>query len=404
MRTRDLLVGARLLFIFAHGALMVSASLATFGEDHPSWWDIFIPVWLGDVLCAGMIVSSWFASCPYIKLCLSEHQARFPTPMGFPGEEVNPSILTEILPDIVMAIFGLIFVALSLLAEYMLCEYLDLGERGEPRSLAPTGMVFIVVSLLATCRGVLMRGGSLFAIVGAAVLVTIIAWLCMDKEQVGFVDVGWVLVLPALASSVGLLASAAWRLRRCKKVLSPAEQWLRVAEQVVLAVVLLAMLALLLVLASGRGNRRRGHWSVAAAAGVTAGSGVCMVASLRGMMAVLESRLSPVYDRMVALGAAEPGFYERMRSLGASDPGDYSSDEHPRPVDTPVQRPMSPANPNASVASVGGSKAGPRVNVLLMPTPPPPGMLDQDRDLPPELLVDRQVSDPPAMTSPGVSQ
>ena len=31
---------------------------------------------LGDVLCAGMIVSSWFASCPYIKLCLSEHQAR----------------------------------------------------------------------------------------------------------------------------------------------------------------------------------------------------------------------------------------------------------------------------------------------------------------------------------------
>ena len=32
----------------------------------------FLPAWIGDAVCALLVILSWFASCPYIQLCLED--------------------------------------------------------------------------------------------------------------------------------------------------------------------------------------------------------------------------------------------------------------------------------------------------------------------------------------------
>mmetsp|Transcript_137173 Transcript_137173/g.382620 ORF Transcript_137173/g.382620 Transcript_137173/m.382620 type:complete len:333 (-) Transcript_137173:81-1079(-) len=300
LRTRHFLVAGRLAFVFSHGALVITVSAALGWEADPSWWLVFLPVWLGDSACLVLVVASWFASCPYIQLCLSERQARL-------GDN-NPSILTEILPDIVLAFLGLIFMAFALAAEIMLCRYLDRVQHGETNTIVPSTVVFIIVSLLATCRGICIKTNSaIFVFFGGGVLATSIAALCVAGGLFG--NHGWVLVLPWCFSAAGLFVDAACRLRWCKLVLSRQERLLHIAEQFVLLEVLAALFVVILKMVSSGScsegqHLRAGQCSGVAIAGIAAGCGVCTVALLWGRMALVESRTSSVRERVIAWKAA----------------------------------------------------------------------------------------------------
>ncbi|CAE7480154.1 unnamed protein product, partial [Symbiodinium necroappetens] len=136
-RTEHLLVAARLSFFFFHGLLIISASL---GFEEVSWWLIFTPAWLGDVVCLVLVILSWFGSCPYVQSCLQERQAR----LG----DTNPSILTDILPDIVMGILSLIYMLLALVAELLLCRYLsELSHGFDAVPVAPAMRLYLTEKL-----------------------------------------------------------------------------------------------------------------------------------------------------------------------------------------------------------------------------------------------------------------
>eukprot|EP00440_Ansanella_granifera_P049874 gb/GFBE01054052.1/.p1 GENE.gb/GFBE01054052.1/~~gb/GFBE01054052.1/.p1 ORF type:complete len:351 (+),score=43.87 gb/GFBE01054052.1/:1-1053(+) len=292
-RTQHLLVAARLAFAFSHGALVVMVSITLGWELGSSWWAVFTPAWLGDAICVVLIVLSWFGSCPYIQLCLQERQAR----LG----DTNPSILTEILPDIVMGILALVFMILALVAEILLCRYLDGLRSAEGPALAPVATFFMVVSVLTCCRGVcISTSGELFNCIGGGALATCVAALTVSGGPLG--QSGWVLVLPWVASVAGLQMATAKRIRRCRFVLCREELLLRVSEQAVLLFVLIGLLAIVFVLSPlGQGIPASGRRSRAGAAGIATGAGICVLASLRARMAIAESRHGAISERLMAL-------------------------------------------------------------------------------------------------------
>lgn len=304
LRTHQLLVASRLVFVFSHGVLLVLGSWhlsarggSRSGQSAPgaetSWWLVFLPVWLGDTICLCMVILSWFASCPYIRLCMAERQAR----LG----ETNPSILTELLPEIVMAVLGLIFMVMALTAEILLCRYFDLQQRGQDGTLVPSAVLFIVLALLACCRGVCIRtNGEMFLLLGAGMLATTVVALRVPGGLFGASS--WVLVLPALFSSAGFLLVAFARLRGFWEVFNRQERFLRIVEQAFAFVVLLSLGALALSLAKASSDRT----AVAAPAtafGSAVGFALCAIAVLRVQMAIAESRSTLVRDRITAWSA-----------------------------------------------------------------------------------------------------
>ncbi|CAJ1368458.1 unnamed protein product [Effrenium voratum] len=320
-RTRQLLLAARLAFFFSHGLLIVCASVALGWETNTSWWQIFSPAWLGDALCVVLVILSWFGSCPYIHLCLQERQARL-------GDN-NPSILTDILPDIFMGVLSLVYLILALVAEILLCRYLDelraqraartptacatarltgftgvesRGSRGSMPPMPPLGpsarpgfgQFLILVSLLTCCRGVcISTSGELFSCLGAGALGSSVLGLLLPDGP--FSTSAWVLFLPWLAAVLALELCSSLRLQRLRAVLCREEVILRMAEQVILFVVLLSLLAIIFEV-SAFVQLGAVH---AGAAGVTLGSGVCALALLRGRMAVTENRFGALSERLL---------------------------------------------------------------------------------------------------------
>jgi len=265
-----------------------------------SWWTVFLPAWLGDAICVILIILSWFGSCPYIQLCLHERQAR----LG----DTNPSILTEILPDIVMGILALVFMILALVAELLLCRYLNAVGSGEGLAppLAPCGIFFLLVSLLVCCRGVCIRtSGELFNFIGGGALATTVAALCLPDGPLG--KSGWVLLVPWIFSAAGLFGASLMRLRRCRHVLSREELLLRRVEQVLLLGVSIALLVLVLLLAPAPGLQGAESRSTSAGCGIFAGSGVCIVALLRSRMAIVEHRSGSIRERIMAFDIRQTG-------------------------------------------------------------------------------------------------
>lgn len=301
-RTHYLLVASRLVFVFAHGLLLVCGSLHLSAKSRhdphdadaaASWWLVFLPVWLGDSICLGLVISSWFASCPYIRLCLAERQAR----LG----EANPSILTELLPDIVMAVPGLIFMILALVAEILLCRYLDRKQNGEDGTLMPSMIIFILLASFACCRGICIRtDGEMFVILGAGILVTSVAALRVPGDMFG-AD-AWILVLPALFSAAGFLLAVFLRSRNRREVLNPQERFLRIAEQIFAAALVIALTALAVALAPTKALADPGA-ATAPALGTAVGGSLCIIAVLRVQMEIVESRSTLIRDRLTAWAA-----------------------------------------------------------------------------------------------------
>lgn len=282
-RTHNFLMAARFTFVCSHGVLMIMSSIKFGVEVNASWWTIFAPVWVGNASCAALVVASWFASCPYIQACLAERQARLGN---------NPSILTELLPELIIAFFTFLCIILVFVGELLLCTYLGKPDDGS-RKVA-SAVVLMIVSSLACCHGVLIRtNGDLFNFVGGGVLVTLVVLLAGAPS--------WVLVVPPAISTFGLLVLAVHRLYTCGVVLSREERLLRVAELCVLSVVLVALVALVLTLrlAAGGGEEPLHGSAAAAALGACAGAGICGVAALRTRMAIVESRQTPIRERLV---------------------------------------------------------------------------------------------------------
>jgi len=291
-RTHYLLIAARLVFVFSHGVLVITSSLSlregwqVQSKGDNSWWIIFLPVWLGNLLCCMLIIYSWFASCPYIQLCLTERQAR----LGYS----NPSILTDILPEIVMAILGLIFILLALVGEVLLCRYLNnLGRDGSRRigddSLVPAAVVLMIVAALGACHGVCIRtNGDYFNSLGFGALATFITALCVPGGLAG--SCSWVILIPSPIASLGLLIATIRGSRSCGDALSREERLLRNAEQFMLCIVLVTLVVLICLLASGADPYS------AAGVGAVAGAGICIIASLRACMVRAECRQTSARD------------------------------------------------------------------------------------------------------------
>lgn len=292
--THQLLVAAQLSFAFAHGVLLVSICVGVSRQSEPRWAELFLPAWIGNGLCSVLIIASWFGSCPYIKLCLKERQAR----LG----DANPSILTDILPEIVMSILGLFFVALSFTGEFMLCRCLS----GSCSSFLPCGTVFIIVAVLASCWGICVRSTELFNFLGVAFFVTFVLAVSVPGGLAG--SSAWLLTLPLLLSGAGLLANAMRKLHLSTRIFSREERLLRMIEQGVLGAILLALLGLGVALKLEGGlhveEADEGTlWSLVA--GGAAGVGVCVISLLRARMAIVEKRDRPVRERMVLLKAQQ---------------------------------------------------------------------------------------------------
>jgi len=280
-RTEQLLVAVKLLFAFSHGALVISASLALGWEHQIDWWKVFTPAWLGDAICMVFSVLSWFASVPYIKFCLSCHQARR-------GDD-NPSILTDILPSIFMGILSLLFMIFALVSEILLCSYLDRLENRQAPSLTPCVIILIITSLLACCRGILISTSSeVFAFLGSGAIAMALAALCVPGGPVG--QYSWVVILPWVFAALGLLIAYANRFRKTRHVCNREEVVLRAAEQLGLLGVLVSLIALVLIQAQmWESSFNRDPATAAGSAGVTSGTCICIVALLRTRMAILES-------------------------------------------------------------------------------------------------------------------
>lgn len=309
MRTRQSLFAAGIAFAFSHGLLAITIALAW--EADLSWWGIFVPVWLGDIFSAVFCILSWFASCPYVKLCLSERQARC--------GDTNPSILTDILPDIVWAVLGLLFVCLSFVGEVLLCRYLDHGQRGEQQDLWPSACVFLIMGFLACLRGILVStSGEPFFIFGLAVLITTASALMRPAA--------WVLMLPSSFAAAALIGSSSRRLRRYSCVLSREEQLVRLAEQVTLLVLAIALVGLTMALAvqgGGAGSNRVWH-AVSSICAVFAGTAVCSAAALRARMAMLEIRQGSVADRLLSWQSTQTLPPLRVPTSGGGDQRELS--------------------------------------------------------------------------------
>jgi len=283
--TRHLLLAARLTFFFSHGVLIILASGALGWQMTTSWWIIFTPAWLGDFLCLLLVVLSWFGSCPYIQLCLHERQARL-------GDS-NPSILTEILPDIFFGVLSLIYIIVTLVAEILLCRHLQhVWYSAEPMETPTACAVFLIlVALLTCCRGIcIYTSGEIFTLLGIGVLASSILGMCLPKS---LGDSAWVLFLPWILVVLGLQATLSYRLKKLRKILCREEVLLRVAEQVLISTVFVSLVVIVVELSPysiGGG---------AGSAGIVLGAGICCIAVLRGRMVMAEHRFGLLPDRML---------------------------------------------------------------------------------------------------------
>jgi len=282
---------ARLLFLGSHGVFVLVVSISLDSLSEASWWLLFVPVWAGDALCSVLIVASWFASCPYIKICLAARQPRL-------GIE-NPSILTDILPDIVLAVVGLIFLLLIFFGEYALCTYLDSAQRGKPRALLAAVVLLVIVSMLAICRGICLKHNSAhFIAVGAGLLMAVSAFVATRGEDVEPSSQA-LTALPAAACSVCFLSLSALRLCAIRHMLSREESLLRAAEVLVLAALVLAAVLFTFKV-------WRSQFAKAGTDGATAGILMCAIAALRWRMFCIELRRRPVHERLLMKPAAGP--------------------------------------------------------------------------------------------------
>ncbi|CAE7696863.1 WRAP73 [Symbiodinium sp. CCMP2456] len=291
LRTHLCCLSARLLFLLAHGLLVVSiaASLETIEAGHANWWLIFLPVWIGNAFCLLLLTFSWCASCPYIKRCLAERTPRLNN---------HPSILTEILPEIVLTIPGLTFVVLAICAEHSFCAYLMSVQQGQPQSTTSCAVLFSMIALLAVCQGALFRDNSvLWLSLGIGLFVSTIAFAVCEGDCPAPGKA--VVVMPFWLSVLFLLLASVWRMRSYAHVLQQDELMLLRVEAVLLALLALCLLSVL-------AKTWQAKLGQAEVDGCFTGAILCMLAFPRGQLCVWEAKRGQLVDRTFWQQAVTP--------------------------------------------------------------------------------------------------
>ena len=279
LRTHLCCLSARLLFLLAHGLLVVSiaASLETIEAGQANWWLIFLPAWIGNACCLLLLTFSWCASCPYIKRCLAERTPRLHN---------HPSILTEILPEIVLTIPGLTFVVLAICAEHSFCAYLMSVQQGQPQSTTGCAVLFSMLALLAVCQGALFRDNSvLWLSLGTGLLVSTIAFAVCEGDCSAPGKA--VVVMPFWLSVLCLFLASVWRMRSYAHVLQQDELILLRIEAVLLALLALCLLSVL-------AKAWQAKLGQAEVDGCFTGAILCMLAFPKGTALRLGGKARPV--------------------------------------------------------------------------------------------------------------
>lgn len=276
-------LSARLVFLVAHGltCFAASVSLQDIESGTANWWLIFLPIWIGCACCLVLLIVSWFASCKYIKLCLSERVVRI---------NDNPSILTEVLPDITTTIPGLIFLVLAFYSEFYLCEYLATSQAGEPSSLTSYMVLSTCVALLSICQGTLFTENSaLWISLGAGLLVSSLSFAASRGEQKSaFLQA--LIFLPFVLAVATLLTASIHRLKRYAAVLRREEQTFQKIEVALLGI-------LFICLASVAYKVFMDKLSEAAMEGCLVGIFLCLLAFPRARLCMWEAKHGHLADR-----------------------------------------------------------------------------------------------------------
>jgi hypothetical protein len=205
------------------------------------------------------------------------------------GSSLNPSLLTDILPDIVMSVFALIVILLALVGELLLCRYFVGVSRSPPsekESFVPSAIVFVLVSLLIGCHGVCFKTmGDYLLPLSCGAIATIVVTLCVPGHVSG--SCNWVILLPSPFGVLGILVATVRRqhARRSGSSLSREEHLLTSLEQCLLCAVLVALIVLICLLALETSS------GASALLGAMIGAGICMIAVGRARLARIAWRL-----------------------------------------------------------------------------------------------------------------
>merc|ERR1712039_1164576 len=171
----------------------------------------------------------------------------------------------------------------------------------------------------------------LFSFFGGAALFTFIAAL----SGPGGIDgpSRWVVALPALIAAVAMLVVDFRRLRGCSVVLQREERLLRIAEQCVLFLVIVALGGLVSLLALCKEDFEGivSHCtSTSGNSAAAAGVGICILALIRSRMALVECRLGGVDERMISWRVAAGSRYHGQN-------GEVNPSAGPAPPPLPVE-------------------------------------------------------------------
>jgi len=285
-RTHACCHAARLLFLFGHGAFVFAVACSLGELDQANWWLMFLPLWICHAFSCAFVVASWFVSCPYIRMCLNERRTRL-------GD--GPSIFTEVLPEIVLAIPGFLFLVVVLLGELALCTHLDSSQRGRPRRLPLAMGLLMLGAILAVCNGILVTANSpLFLSAGGGFLVAFVAYAATGGEDNVAPSVQALVPAPIALASIFLLGAGVQRLLQQRLALAFEEFILRVMEVVALGLFVLGVALLTADVA-------RGRLDDAAPAGHLMGLTLCTVAGIRARIYWWEVRRGPIHERMFLL-------------------------------------------------------------------------------------------------------
>lgn len=229
--TAGFVVGAQIVLIFTH-ALFFIFLMNNFnsGQGYISWIWIFWIAWCGDLLGIFLLVLSWFASCSYINTCVSENASRV-------GQDTNPSVLTDLLPEIVLSIGGFIYVLLILITEILLYKFVSSGFLV---SYTPFVLTAVMICLISVTYGVLVHhdNSQVFFVLGTDGLVTLLLSLWVINGLVASV-----LVLPSGMSAAVLSILEALKLCKVWLVLCQEEKNLRFAASFLYATISISCFA-----------------------------------------------------------------------------------------------------------------------------------------------------------------
>lgn len=271
----------RVTFLFSHGLLVITVSSALSNLGEASWFLLFTAAWVGDFLCMGLLVYSWFASCPYIKRCRNEGKVKI---------GIYPSFLTEVLPEIVLSVLGLIFMIFVAIAEYLVCSYLDSVQQGKPKHVISSIVFLCIVAFLTTCHGTLLTHNSaLYLGIGGSVLVSMAIFFWTIRE--GPEAQAWIMAPPSVAV-LGVSISSLRRLCRYVGILGREERCLRLLE-------VLALLALLPALAAIAERIEAGKLPEASSDVMLVGSLLSVIALFRARLYFWEAWSGSLKDRVI---------------------------------------------------------------------------------------------------------